>query len=126
MIRRLHRKTPDTSKTGQSQSRKITNSLAFLTLAFLATVVLATTHAAAPPERHETKRNGNLAMTSHQSVSPPVKTFKNCTDLRAAGWARGVTRSGGTYDSSWNKAEKQTYTLNAKKDRDKDGHACET
>lgn len=57
---------------------------------------------------------------------PPVREFRNCTEMRGAGWNRGVNRNGGTYRASWNDAERRTYNLNTKSDRDKDGHACET
>ena len=57
---------------------------------------------------------------------PPVREFRNCTELRGAGWNRGVNRNGGTYRSSWDDAERRTYNLNTKSDRNNDGHACET
>ena len=57
---------------------------------------------------------------------PPVREFGNCTAMRGAGWNRGVNRNGGTYRPSWNDAERRTYNLNTKSDRDNDGHACET
>lgn len=56
---------------------------------------------------------------------PPVVKFRNCTMLRDAGWTRGVRRNGGTYDDSWDAAERRTYSLNPARDGDKDGHACE-
>lgn len=66
------------------------------------------------------------AMTADdEPAPPPVRAFKNCTELRGAGWNRGVNRNGGTYRESWNDAEEETYSLNTKSDRDKDGHACE-
>ena len=57
---------------------------------------------------------------------PPIREFQNCTEMRGAGWNRGVNRNGGTYRPSWNDAEGRTYNLNTKSDRDNDGHACET
>ena len=57
---------------------------------------------------------------------PPIQRFQNCTAMRGAGWMRGVNRNGGTYQPSWNAAERQTYNLNTHSDRDNDGHACET
>ena len=57
---------------------------------------------------------------------PPVETFANCTALREAGWNRGVNRNGGTYRDEWDDAERRTYNLNESKDRDNDGHACES
>jgi hypothetical protein len=57
---------------------------------------------------------------------PPVREFANCTAMRDAGWTRGVNRNGGTYKAEWNSAERRTYPLNTKSDRDSDGHACET
>lgn len=56
---------------------------------------------------------------------PPIQTFPNCNALRAAGWTRGVNRGGGTYQTAWDEAEKQTYALNTARDGDGDGHACE-
>lgn len=56
---------------------------------------------------------------------PPIQTFPSCNAMRAAGWTRGVNRDGGSYHAAWNGAEKQTYALNAARDRDGDGHACE-
>ena len=56
---------------------------------------------------------------------PPVREYSNCTAMRAGGWNKGVNRSGGTYRNSWDDAERRTYNLNTKSDRDKDGHACE-
>ena len=56
---------------------------------------------------------------------PPVREFQNCTEMRGAGWNRGVNRNGGTYRASWDDAERRTYNLNTKSDRDDDGHACE-
>lgn len=66
-----------------------------------------------------------VTMTDDDPAPPPVQAFKNCTELRGAGWSQGVNRNGGTYGDSWSEAEKQTYSLNTKSDRDKDGHACE-
>lgn len=57
---------------------------------------------------------------------PPVQVFRVCADMRAAGWTRGVNQNGGTYQAAWNSAERRTYSLNTSRDRDKDGHACET
>ena len=57
---------------------------------------------------------------------PPIQAYPNCTAMREAGWTRGVNRNGGTYQDAWDEAEKQTYMLNTARDRDKDGHACET
>ena len=57
---------------------------------------------------------------------PPIRAYPNCTEMRRAGWTRGVNRSGGTYQDAWDEAERQTYALNTARDRDKDGHACET
>ena len=59
--------------------------------------------------------------TSH----PPVQAFANCSAMRSAGWNRGVNQSGGTYQNSWDDAERRTYALNTRSDRDRDGHACE-
>ena len=56
---------------------------------------------------------------------PPVKQYRVCADMRAAGWTRGVNRDGGTYRDSWDAAERETYSLNQSRDRDRDGHACE-
>ena len=56
---------------------------------------------------------------------PPVRTFRVCADMRAAGWTRGVNRNGGTYQPAWDSAESRTYSLNTSRDRDRDGHACE-
>ena len=56
---------------------------------------------------------------------PPVRSFSNCTEMRNAGWYRGVRSTGGTYRDSWDTAERNTYNLNKGRDRDKDGHACE-
>ena len=56
---------------------------------------------------------------------PPVQAYPKCNAMRAAGWTRGVNRDGGTYQTAWNEAEKQTYALNTARDRDRDGHACE-
>ena len=56
---------------------------------------------------------------------PPVREYPNCTAMRAGGWNKGVNRNGGTYRNSWDDAERRTYNLNTKSDRDKDGHACE-
>ena len=57
---------------------------------------------------------------------PPIREFQNCTEMRGAGWNRGVNSNGGTYRPSWDDAEGRTYDLNTKSDRDNDGHACET
>ena len=57
--------------------------------------------------------------------NPPVRAFNNCAAMHSAGWTRGVNRNGGTYQSSWDSAERQTYRLNTARDRDNDGHACE-
>lgn len=56
---------------------------------------------------------------------PPVRGYRNCAAMRAAGWNRGVRRNGGTYRAAWNDAEARTYEVNTARDRDKDGHACE-
>ena len=56
---------------------------------------------------------------------PPVRAFSRCSDMRTAGWTRGVNRNGGTYRASWDAAERNTYALNSARDRDGDGHACE-
>ena len=56
---------------------------------------------------------------------PPVRQFSNCAQMRAAGWTRGVRRAGGTYRTSWNAAERRTYSMNTARDGDRDGHACE-
>lgn len=56
---------------------------------------------------------------------PPVQRYRNCTMLRNAGWNRGVQRNGGSYQSDWDAAERQTYALNNGRDRDGDGQACE-
>ena len=77
-------------------------------------------------------RGGSVAQSVTVRVNPaapdhpPVREFRNCTEMRGAGWNRGVNRNGGTYRSSWNDAERRTYNLNTKSDRDNDGHACET
>lgn len=65
--------------------------------------------------------DGGTTTTDH----PPVRTFRNCTLMREAGWNRGVNRNGGTYRDSWDDAERRTYGLNTSRDRDGDGHACE-
>ena len=58
--------------------------------------------------------------------TPPVQKFSSCSNLRAAGWKKGVSERGGTYQNSWDAAEIRTYALNnSRLDRDKDGHACE-
>ena len=56
---------------------------------------------------------------------PPVRTLRNCTEMREVGWDHGVNRDGGIYKSAWDDAERRTYGLNTARDRDKDGHACE-
>ena len=56
---------------------------------------------------------------------PPVRRYRNCTMLRTTGWNRGVRRDGGSYRHGWDDAERRTYALNAARDRDSDGHACE-
>ena len=56
---------------------------------------------------------------------PPVRGYRNCAAMRAAGWNRGVRRNGGTYRAAWNDAEARTYEANTARDGDKDGHACE-
>lgn len=38
---------------------------------------------------------------------PPVRSFSNCTEMRNAGWTRGVRSTGGTYRDSWNTAERE-------------------
>ena len=57
---------------------------------------------------------------------PPVRAFARCSDMHAAGWNRGVNRNGGTYRASWDAGERETYSLNTARDRDDDGHACES
>ena len=57
---------------------------------------------------------------------PPVRAFPRCSEMRAVGWKRGVNRDGGTYRASWDAAERKTYLLNTARDRDGDGHACES
>ena len=57
---------------------------------------------------------------------PPVRAFPRCSEMHAAGWTRGVNRDGGTYRPSWDAAERETYRLNTARDRDGDGHACES
>ena len=57
---------------------------------------------------------------------PPVRAFARCADMHAAGWNRGVNQNGGTYRASWDAAERETYSLNTARDRDDDGHACES
>ena len=59
------------------------------------------------------------------ATHPPVRRYRNCAMLRAAGWNRGVQREGGSYVNGWDDAERQTYAVNAGRDRDRDGHACE-
>ena len=44
--------------------------------------------------------------------------------MRDAGWDRGVNQNGGTYQDSWDDAERDTYRLNAELDRNMDGQAC--
>ena len=56
---------------------------------------------------------------------PPVRGYRNCDAMRAAGWNRGVRRNGGSYRAAWNDAEVRTYGMNTARDGDKDGHACE-
>ena len=56
---------------------------------------------------------------------PPVRGYRNCAAMRAAGWNRGVRRNGGTYRAAWNDAEARTYQANTARDGDKDGYACE-
>ena len=56
---------------------------------------------------------------------PPVREFSKCDEMHKAGWKEGVNRAGGTYKTSWDKPEMETYSLNTSRDRDKDGHACE-
>ena len=57
---------------------------------------------------------------------PAIQAYPNCDAMHTAGWERGVNRNGGTYDAAWNDAEIQTYSLNTARDRDGDGHACES
>lgn len=57
---------------------------------------------------------------------PPIQAFSNCAAMHDAGWNLGVNQNGGTYRSEWDDAEKQTYSLNTARDRDRDGHACES
>ena len=72
--------------------------------------------------RSATVRVNRPAATDH----PPIRAYPNCASMRSAGWNRGVNENGGTYRDSWNSAERRTYSLNTGRDRDKDGHACET
>lgn len=66
------------------------------------------------------------ATPSPDPAHPPVRTFSNCTELRNAGWTKGVNRNGGTYQyRSWDDPERRTYSMNTARDRDNDGHACE-
>ena len=61
------------------------------------------------------------------SDHPPIQAYPSCATMHTAGWTLGVNRNGGTYDDAgWNAAEIQTYNLNTARDRDGDGHACET
>ena len=63
--------------------------------------------------------------TTPTASHPPIQTFANCAAMRSAGWSRGVNHDGGTYEDAWDDAERETYTLNTARDRDKDGRACE-
>ena len=57
---------------------------------------------------------------------PPVRKYAKCTAMKAAGWNRGASKNGGSYDwRSWDVPERETYELNTSRDRDRDGHACE-
>lgn len=42
---------------------------------------------------------------------PRAQRFNTCAQLRAL-WPDGVRMAGGTYDPSWNHAERRTYALN--------------
>ena len=67
------------------------------------------------------------AMIEHvrqEEYGPPVKVYENCVDLRDAGWTLGVHQDGGTYQESFDDAERETYTLNAELDRNTDGRLC--
>ena len=68
------------------------------------------------------------AMTAHatgeETDDPPVRTYPSCPAMRDAGWDRGVNQNGGTYQDSWDDAERDTYRLNAELDRNMDGQAC--
>ena len=55
---------------------------------------------------------------------PAVQEFPTCVELREAGWTVGITSTGGTYQGSWDQAERDTYTLNAAMDRNSDGRLC--
>ena len=68
---------------------------------------------------------GNADGDNSTPDHPPVKQYRVCADMRAAGWTRGVNRAGGTYRDSWDAAERETYSLNQTRDGDRDGHACE-
>ncbi len=68
----------------------------------------------------------NQGEDERQIDHPPVERFNNCTKLWEAGWDLGVSRDGGTYGAEWDEAEKAVYELNASRDRDKDGRACNT
>ena len=48
---------------------------------------------------------------------PRAQRFNTCAQMRAAGWTEGVYRYGGTYDPTWNQAERHTYGLNLRLDR---------
>jgi len=78
------------------------------------------------PEVTEVREDTGGAAPSSTPVMdhPPIKKFRNCTELKNAGWKRGVNRAGGTYSPAWNEAEIQTYEMNPSRDRDKDGRAC--
>ena len=69
------------------------------------------------------------AMTAHlaadgEPVDPPAMAYPSCPAMRDAGWTRGVNQNGGTYQDSWDDAERETYRLNAEFDRNTDGRLC--
>ena len=74
------------------------------------------------PDAHLTQpiggAGGRIACGIIEPV-PPVKAYKNCADMHAAGWTLGVKRN------SWGTAERDTYSMNPSLYRDDDSHACE-
>lgn len=71
-------------------------------------------------------RTGSDTIECTPAEPPPVRKYTNCAAMRSAGWNKGVNVNGGTYQDSWDSAEKETYSLNTARDGDKDGHACES
>ena len=62
--------------------------------------------------------------TGDETDGPPVRTYQSCPAMREAGWTGGVHQDGGTYQESWDAAERDTYRLNAELDRNTDGRLC--